>query len=454
VDVPEVRYAKVDGLRIAWQQYGTGPDVLAIPPLISNIEINWEHEYYHRFLEHLGAHLRVTDFDKRGIGLSDRFEEAPTLEQRIGDITAVMDAAGLESATVLGASEGGLMAQLFAAEHPDRVDRLVLVNSHPGWSGFREVHTDPDGSTARLDAKIGRFLELVESWGDDPQVFVDFLSPCRSNDAAYVRWIGRLQRQSATSKQIFHQIMSVAELDAVDRLPEIRVPTLIVQVKGDQVMPRAAAHYLAERIPGAELREFEGTDHIGFTQPSWREMVDCIIEFVTGERPEAVATRAVKTIVFTDIVGSTRGTAELGDAAWHRLLDQHDRITLDLASAHRGTIVKSTGDGSLLRFDAPSDAVAFAAAAHRAMQRLGIGLRCGVHTGEVELRADGDLTGFAANLAARIEQACDDGGVLVSSTVADQLLGGGTRFVDRGEHDLKGFDRPWRLYALELDPPT
>ena len=450
MDIPEVHYAKVDGLRIAWQQYGVGPDVVAIPPLISNIEINWEHEYYRRFLEHLGAHLRITDFDKRGIGLSDRFEQPPTLEQRIGDIGAVMDAAGLASATIMGASEGGLMAQLFAALHPERVDRLVLVNSFPGATGFLEVHTDPDGSGDRFQAKLARFGEVVDTWGEDPQVFVDFLSPCHSDDAAYVRWIGRLQRQSATTSQILQQIVSIATLDAVDHLSEIRAPTLIVQVRDDQVVLRESATYLAERIPGAELREFDGTDHVAFTQPGWREMVDDIIEWITGQRPELVTTRAVKTIVFTDIIGSTRGAAEMGDEAWRRLLDEHDRVAWDLATAHRGTIVKSTGDGSLVLFDSPSDAVAFAAAAHRAMATLGLGLRCGIHTGEVELRADGDLTGFAANLAARIEKAGEGPGVLVSSTVADQLLGGSTRFVDRGEHELKGFDRPWRLYALEL----
>jgi class 3 adenylate cyclase len=448
VEIPEVRYAKVDGLRIAWQQHGEGPDVVGIPPLISNMEIRWEHEYYRRFLLHVGQHIRITDFDKRGIGLSDRFDEAPTLEQRIGDITAVMDAAGLERATILGASEGGLMAQLFTALHPERVERLVLVNSVPGASGFIEVHTEPDGSLAPLESKLARIGSIIESWGTDPQSFVDFFSPCHAADSGYVRWIGRLQRQSATGGQIMQQLASLVTLDAVDHLAEIRVPTLVVQLKDDQVVPRASGAYLAARIPGAELAEFDGSDHFAFTEPSWREPVDKVIEFVTSHRPTAATTRAVKTIVFTDIVGSTQGTASLGDGAWHRLLDEHDRVIRDLAGAHAGTLVKSIGDGSLVRFDSPSEAVAFAAAAHRAVAGLGLTLRCGIHTGEVELRSDGDVTGVAVNLAARIERACDDGGVLVSSTVADLLLGGATRFEDRGEHELKGFDRPWRLYAL------
>jgi class 3 adenylate cyclase/predicted alpha/beta hydrolase len=448
VEVPEVRYAEVDGLRIAWQQFGAGPDLLAIPPLVSNIEIDWEHEYHRRFFEHMGAHLRVTAFDKRGMGLSDRFEAPPTLEQRIADIAAVMDAAGLPTATVLGASEGGLMAQLFAAQHPDRVDRLVLVNSLPGASGFAAVHTDPDGSTARLHEKITSLLAVVEGWGTDPQVFVDLFSPCLSSDAAYVRWIGRLQRQSATASQILQQLESLVSLDAVERLADITAPTLVLQVRDDQVVPRAAASYLAERIPRAELVEFDGDDHIAFTQPSWRDLVDRMIEFVVGRRPAVATTRAVKTIVFTDIVGSTSGAAAMGDDRWRRLLDEHDQTTWRLADAHGGTIVKSTGDGSLACFDAPSAAVAFAADVHGAMAGLGLALRCGVHTGEVELRADGDLTGVAVNLAARIQQACEDGGVLVSSTVADLLLGGATVFTDRGEHELKGFARPWRLYAL------
>ncbi|MDT5051512.1 MAG: hypothetical protein QOG75_7440, partial [Mycobacterium sp.] len=212
VDVPEVRFADAGGVTIAWQQFGHGPDVLIVPPLVSNVELAWEHEYYRRFLERLGRHLRVVAFDKRGVGLSDRFAKAPTLEGRTEDILAVLDAAGLERVALAGVSEGGLMAQLFTAQHPERVERLVLVNSLLGVTGFIAAHTAPDGSLGPFEEKLGAFAHLVETWGREPQFMVDWFSPRYSDDAAFVRWVGRLQRQSATAQDIARQIESVSVL--------------------------------------------------------------------------------------------------------------------------------------------------------------------------------------------------------------------------------------------------
>jgi pimeloyl-ACP methyl ester carboxylesterase/DNA-binding CsgD family transcriptional regulator len=290
VDVPEVRFADANGLRIAWHEYGVGPDVLAIPPIVSNIELVWEHKYYRRFLERFAAHLHMVAFDKRGIGLSDRFDGSPTLDERIEDIAAVMDAAGLRSATVLGTSEGGLMAQLFTARHPERVDRLILINSSPGASGFVELHTDDDGSIDRLLEKLAKFQQLEQTWGEDPQFMVDWFSPARSDDPSFVRWVGRLQRQSATAAELARQSQSVAPLDAVDHLGSIAVPTLVAHLRDDPVVPFASAAYLAERIPDATLLELPGRDHFVFTHPEWMTAVDACIEFVTGAPPRATTT--------------------------------------------------------------------------------------------------------------------------------------------------------------------
>jgi class 3 adenylate cyclase len=226
-------------------------------------------------------------------------------------------------------------------------------------------------------------------------------------------------------------------------------PTLIMHGTNDRVIPVAAAHYLGERIPGSQVVELSTDDHFAFTPPGWQDLIDQFIEFVAGSRPTRQAERRIQTVLFTDIVGSTPGTATAGDEAWHRLLDRHDRICWDTAGRHGGTIVKSTGDGLLARFDSPSDALNFARELRLALETVGLQIRCGVHTGEIELRDNGDITGLAVSLAARVEQACDDGGIFVSSTVCDLMLGGDAHFDDGGDHLLKGFDdRPWRLFSL------
>ena len=359
MDVPEVFFVDADGVSIAWQQFGSGPDVLAVPGLIGNIEITWEHEFYRRFFEYIARHVRVTAFDKRGIGLSDKFHEAPTLEQRTSDILAVMDAAGLDRPSLVGASEGGLMAQLFAAQHPERVDRLVLLNTSPGRSGMIAVHRDPDGSLRRLKRLADVFEKIMASWGSDPQYTVDEFCPSNSGNAAFVRWFGRLQRQSASHADIRRQVDSVTFLDAAPALAEITAPTLVLHATGDRLHPVAAGRYIAERIPDARFVEIPGDDHLVETTPHWQEFTDTWLEFVTGSRPLRQTERRVMTVIFTDIVDSTVQTAAVGDGQWRRLLDSHDRLAWELIDRHRGTIVKSTGDGVLARFDAPSHALEF-----------------------------------------------------------------------------------------------
>jgi class 3 adenylate cyclase len=451
VHVPDVNFVDAAGARIAWQQWGSGPDVLAVPPLVSNVELLWEHEFYRRFMDYVGRHVRVTSFDKRGIGLSDKVHDLPTLEQRASDITAVMDAAGVDRPAVVGVSEGGLMAQLFTVLHPARVDRLVLVNSHPGASGWIETHRAADGSLD-LRGPVERAARLVDSWGRDPQFFVDWFCPSHSHDVAFVRWMGRLQRQSATSGELRRQLESLRGLDAVDQLAQIQVPTLVIKSTGDAVVPAAAGRYLADRIPGALLHEVSSPDHFMEATPDWQSVADRWLEFVTGSRPSRRAERRMATVLFTDIVGSTAAANAVGDAAWRALLDRHDRSAWESADRHGGRIVKNTGDGLLARFDSPSAALDFAVEHRQALAELGLRIRCGVHAGEVELRADGDISGAAVNLAARVMDAAADGAILVSSTVRELLFGGELGFEDRGEHALKGFDSRWRLYELRGEP--
>ena len=277
---------------------------------------------------------------------------------------------------------------------------------------------------------------------------VDWFIPTQSANEAFVRWMGRFQRQSATRADIRRQLESLFELDATSHLADIKAPTLVMNAAGDPVIPAAAGRYLAERIPGARFVEVPGDDHFVEATPHWQEICNLWLKFITGIEATRRAERRVATVLFTDIVGSVSRTTQAGDGRWRDVLERHDRIAWETADRHHGTIVKSTGDGLLARFDAPSQALAFSSEFRSALIGLDLRIRCGVHAGEVELRDTGDITGTAVNVAARVEHAADDGSIFVSSTVRDMLLGGDVQFTDRGEHHLKGFDTPWHLFAL------
>jgi class 3 adenylate cyclase len=420
--------------------------------LLSNVELAWEHEIYRRYLERLGRHLRVTAFDKRGIGISDRFDAAPTLEQRTSDVLAVMDAAGLDRPSLYGLSEGGLMAQLFSVLHPDRVDRLVLANSLAGGPIYVAAHAGEDGSYDLMNEKLGKFQTLVETWGRDPQFFVEWYAPSQSGNTSFVRWIGRLQRMSASAVDLGRQLESLVGLDGSERLHEITAPTLVLHGARDAVCPIAVARHLAAAIPRATLVELDTADHFLVSSENWAQEQDLAIEFITGAPPKQRVERRFATVVFTDIVESSAQTAAAGDERWCEMLDSHDRIAWAVADRRAGTIVKSTGDGLVARFDSPSLAVQFCSELRSELTAVNLRIRCGVHTGEIELRESGDIAGVAVNLAARVQQAAAADEVLVSSTVRDLLLGGEARFEDRGEHSLKGFETPWRLFAPVVIP--
>jgi class 3 adenylate cyclase len=260
--------------------------------------------------------------------------------------------------------------------------------------------------------------------------------------------MGRYQRHSATAADLARQMQSIRALDAAEQLPEISVSTLIIHATGDPVIPVAAGRYLAERIPNARLVEVTGGDHLAEVAPNWERIADTWIEFTTGNRPVRRAERRLATLLFTDIVNSTASAAMAGDGQWRRVLDGHDQIAWKLAERHGGAIVKSTGDGILARFETPSAGVQFGSDFRQALHDVDLTIRCGLHSGEIELRDNGDISGTAVNLACRVMEAADNGSIFVSSTVRELVLGGADQFEDRGEHMLKGFDHAWRLYEL------
>ena len=449
--VPETHYADAGGLRIGYQMWGSGPPCLIIPALISNVEIAWEHELYRRTMERMGRFMTCVWFDKRGIGLSDRFDGSPTLEQRIDDITCVMDAVGWDRAHLHGTSEGALMAQLFAANYPERVLSVGLLNSIVPHKYRREVRArveDDDAPIAGTRETVDRFLKIADTWGEDATFMVNYELPSQNGNEGVSRWMARLCRFSASPKDFRKQLESLVALDAGDAPERIQAPTQVTHVKGDRVLPVAGGRVLASIIPGATYLEIAGDDHFAWCMPNWREMLDAYIEFATGQSTHSTVTRKFASVLFTDIVNSTRRSSTVGDTSWRETLEGHDRVARDLIDRHNGRVVKSTGDGLLAMFDVPSQAVSCGVDMLHALADIGIAIRAGAHAGEIEVLDDGDITGIAVNLAARVEQKAGDGELWVSSTVRDMMLGGSTTFVDRGHHELKGIDDQWRLYSV------
>ena len=431
--MPVTRYAKSGGVHIAYQVFGSGPiDRVFIPGNVSHIENYWDLPDLARWLLRLTSFARVVMFDKRGTGLSDRVSELPSLDLRMDDARAVMDAVGIERAALLGVSEGGPMAALFAATYPQRCRGLVLYGT------FASSFSTPEELEARL-----RYIDQVWGSGESLPRF----APSRQNDPALQQWWGRFERLGASPAAATELVRMNSQIDISNILSTVRVPTLVIHCTGDKLVKVESGRFLAEHIPGARLLELPGDDHFFFIHEQTAIKIgDAVEEFLTGTIAPVEGDRVLATVLFTDIVGSTARAEQLGDYRWHNLLDAHHTTVRRELARCRGKEVKSLGDGFLATFDGPARAVRCACAIAEAVRPLDIQIRSGLHTGEIEI-TDHDVQGIAVHIASRVSALAGPGEVLVSRTVKDLVAGSGLRFDERGRHSLKGLQEPMDLYA-------
>ena len=430
--LPVTRYALSGEVNIAYQTMGDGPvDIILVPGLISHVEFLHEFLGYTAFLRRLSTFARVVTFDKRGQGLSDRVSGAPALEQRMDDVRAIMDDIDLKRAILFGFSEGCAMSVLFAATYPERASKLMLFGGytrHPVAGAITE-----------------RILERVKAWGTGAMINAVITSMAGNPDA--VAQFAKLERLSASPGAIKALMQMNVLIDVRSVCPVVRVPTLVLHRQTDALISAERGRELAAHIPDAKYIEYPGSDH-AFFSGDVEAMLGDIQEFVTGERDsEAIELeRVLATVLFTDIVDSTRSAAEAGDHAWRRLLDSHDQLAKQMVEKHRGSLIKTTGDGILATFDGPGRAVRCALALGTATRQIGLPLRAGLHTGEIEIRGR-DIGGIAVHAAARVMAQCRSNEVLVSRVVTDLVAGAGLKFSERGSHELKGLPGRWDLFA-------
>lgn len=442
---PETRYARSGELMIAYQVTGEGNpvDLVLAPGTVSHVELFWDFPEHAAFYERLSSFIRLIRFDKRGTGMSDRPAGAATLEERSDDIRAVMDAAGSQRAYLLGYSEGGNMACVFAATYPERTLGLLLWGTMARWTSTNDHPWGPPIDDWR------RMVDDLAAHGVTDEYLLGYGAGLSNEELDRER---RLWLAMASPSAIAALERMNIDIDTRDILPTIHVPTLVMNRRGDPVAHVDAARDLAAHIPGARFVEFPGDLH-SFAYYEPEAVIAEIQEFITGTKPERVSDRMLTTVLFTDIVDSTRRAAELGDSAWKKLLGEHDRLARAGIERHRGVLIDSTGDGLLATFDGPARAVRSARAIGAAVASLGLAVRAGVHTGEVE--RDGDrIRGLAVHIGARVAAMAAPSEVLVSSTVKDLTVGSGIVYEDRGEHELKGVPDRWRLFAVADSGPS
>jgi pimeloyl-ACP methyl ester carboxylesterase len=429
-------------VNIAYQVTGDGPvDLVYLASYVPHIDHEWEEPSYRHFLERIASFSRLIRLDRRGTGLSDPVDDLPTLEDRMDDVRAVMDAVGVERAVLVGISEAGPMTTLFAATYPERTRALVLCNS------FARNQYAPDYPWALDEAQWERFLRTLEElWGTG--ITARLYAPSRADDEDWVRAWGRFERHAASPGAMRRIFAMAKDTDVREVLSSMRVPTLVLHRTGD-LTPVEGSRYLAEHIPGAKLVEVPGRDHFPWVGDS-DAILDAIEHFVTGARPSATPDRILATMLFIDIVDSTRQLAERGDRRWSELLERfYATLHLQL-ERFRGRAVDTAGDGVFATFDGPARAIRCACAIRDAVESMGLSIRAGLHTGECEVRGD-KVSGIAVHLGARVMSTADPGEVLVSNTVKDLVAGSSLRFAERGVHALKGIPGDRQLYAAEVN---
>ena len=448
MDVPEVQYAKSGDVNIAYQVTGDGPfDLVFVPGYVTHLELHWSISSFRPFLEELSSFCRLIRLDKRGTGMSDRVSGAPTLEARMDDVRAVMDATGSRQAAFYGLSEGAAMSILFAATYPERTAALVVRSAYPRrmWA--------PDYPWGQTEEAYEREVErALQVFGPREQGREALRALGRFTDAEVDSFLQMLRfGTSPGSLTALHRMNR--EIDIRHVLPAVRVPTLVLHGMEDEIVPVEVARYVASTIPAARLVEIPGVGHLAFGDPAAMPISHEIQSFVesvweAGGWEEAEPDRVLATVLFTDIVGSTAKAAELGDRAWRELLERHHGLIRRELVRYRGAELDVAGDGFFARFDGPARAIRCAWSITEAVRELGLEIRAGLHTGECEVM-DGKVGVIAVHIGARVANQAEPGEVLVSSTVKDLVAGSGLRFRDRGTAELKGVAEEWRLFAVE-----
>ena len=437
---PQTQFTKSGDATIAYQVTGKGPiDLVYIPGWVTNIEYEWENPRYAHFYELLGSFARLIRFDKRGTGMSDRQVGYPTLENRMEDVRAVMDAVGSERAAILCISEGGQLGMLFAATYPDRCAALILLGCFA-----RETWAPDLPFNTRREVFDDWLNDLEQEWGGP--IELSDLAPSIADEEWARQWFAASLRYGASPGSAIEYTRLMLDVDVSDILSGVRVPTLVLHRLGDRAVQIGNGRYLAEHIPNATLVELPGEDHLIWAGDYERVVAEAQV-FLTGMRAVAAPERVLLTVLMTDIAGSTVKASQLGDHSWRHLLEQHDAMVRRQLQAYKGHEIKATGDGFLLTFDGPTMAIACAASVHGEVKALGLEVRAAVHTGECERRGE-DLSGIAVHIASRILDKATPGATWVSSTVKDLVVGSGIEFVEEATESLKGVPGDWMLFSV------
>lgn len=443
MSVPETKFTQSGEVTIAYQVVGNGSlDLVMVPGFISHLEQAWEDPSFSRFLLHLASFSRLILFDKRGTGLSDRIGDIPTLEERMDDVLAVMDAAESQQAALFGVSEGGPMSVLFAATYPDKVSALILYGSiakggrAPDYPWGNDI--EDEGMKAWLE---GWRTEWGSAYG------IESRAPSMAEDEVFHKWFAKYMRLGGSPSAVINIFKMIQAIDVRDILPTVRVPTLVLHRVGDLVVDIDQGRYLAENIPGAKIVELPGEDHLWWVGDT-EALVNEVQVFLTGEQSTIEIDRVLATVLFTDIVDSTKRAAEMGDSRWKDVLDTHNVVMLREIDRFRGRTVRSTGDGFLAVFDGPGRAIRCGSAVSRELRQLGIEIRVGVHTGEIDLMGE-DIGGISVNIAARVLAEAANNEVWTSRTVKDLVVGSGFEFTEKGNYSLKGVPGEWGLFSVE-----
>lgn len=442
---PAIRYTMSDDVSVAYQVGArNGPDLVYVSGWVSNLALLWDDPYQRPFIERLSSFSRLITFDKRGVGLSDRVstDRLPTLEHRMDDVRAVLDAARSQSTYLFGHSEGSSMSALFAATFPERTSGLVLFGSFASRIPSDDYPWAPDPADRK---------ESVESikyhWPPDHES-IEILAPSMTGNDDFIRSMQRYFGSAASPNAASALLEMNTGSDIRDILSSISVPTLLIHHVDDGEAAIEGARFMADAIPGARLIELEGSDHV-----PWAENADIILneveEFVTGTTHVPVVDRVLATVLFTDIVDSTATASTMGDAGWSKLVGSHDEISRELVELHRGRVIKSTGDGILATFDGPTRGIRCAEGIREQVRPLGIRIRAGLHTGEIEV-LDGDIRGLGVHIASRVEAMAEPDEVVVSRTVRDLVSGSGIVFQSRGVSHLKGVPGEWELFTVSI----